>query len=446
MVAVIDQLPSPQSRRAEQEPEDTASFEDGSEGLSLLLVDKNHLTGEAAKESGERGALPAEPVMTYSVQPLQKEGKRLVSHEVGFRLANTLFVNGSHRTIFASDWRHDPASDSLTLKRRLDLSSCQISSIEEPQVSLQVPLHPVTQRRKVLFSMGNILRQISKGDGSEESIPASAELEKELPRYVRENNLTNQRLVVWALIEPASTVGNSGSANEMDDNHVPTSIRNGARLHRVVSGGGGWGKKKGLLSLDPETQFTGDRSPTLSGLIGDILEGTSVQSGDEKMTAGDKFSNEFPGFGESEITSINQVAKDGEFVQFFVAAEGAGAGFRANPSESASKITDYPDISQNSAPQLTCTFGAISMLDDGIINHNNSLPPSNSEEGGPLISLKNYFGALSEKGVTYSTFVLEESKSRAGSEAFPEGGEAEDTTRQVSGTKIGIPGARVRFV
>ncbi|PKX88494.1 uncharacterized protein P174DRAFT_465011 [Aspergillus novofumigatus IBT 16806] len=66
--------------------------------------------------------------------------------------------------------------------------------------------------------MGNILRQVAKhADGSSnEPMPASSELEKELPR-----------VSVW----PCGT---------STQDRLVQSIQTGGKLHRVMSGGGGW--------------------------------------------------------------------------------------------------------------------------------------------------------------------------------------------------------------
>lgn len=427
VVAVVDKLPSPRGH-IEGTSNQSSTIEDGLEGLSMLLVDKTRMTGETAKVPVGRSSQPSEPTMTYSVKsPTRKDGQS-ISQEVGFRLANTLFLNGNHRTIFASSWRHDRAQDDLVLKQKRDLSGCHITSTSEPQIELQVPLHPVTQRRKVLFSMGNILRQVSKTDGSDDPIPASTELEKELPRYVKENNLMEQRLAVWALIEPSIEPGSDANTSK-DGDRISRSIHNGARLHRVVSGGGGWGKKQGLLSLDPEITFTGDCATQRT--IEEILEDAPVNHSKNNDIAEDSFPPGFPNFGgESEITSINQVVKDGEFVQFFVAPEGE-------------VMRSELGLSSNIGSALTCTFGAISTPDDNTpftAPENESPHPGNSEESAelsPVISFKNYFGALSEKGITYSSSVSTETNSI---------GDSEGSTRETSRTKIGVPGARIRFV
>lgn len=442
IVAVVDKLPSPQEQ-IEEVSNDGGTIGDGLEGLSMLLVDKTRMSGEIAKAPAGRSSHPSEPTITYSVKSPARNDGQSFSHEVGFRLANTLFVNGNHRTIFASSWRHDRSKDELVLKQKRDLSGCHISSTSEPQIELQVPLHPVTQRRKVLFSMGNILRQISKADGSDEPIPASSELEKGLPRYVKENNLMNQRLAVWALIESTVEAG-CDSITSTDGDRISRSIRNGARLHRVVSGGGGWGKKQGLLSLDPENEFIGDRSTARP--IEEILGNESVHSSNEEAVTGNSFPPGFPSFGgEAEITSINQIVKDGEFVQFFVAPEGGSveSDLRSSPSAGSDKGEVDQKINSTGAPSLTCTFGAISTPGDSTPftpQESESPPPSNSvesAESSPVISLKNYFGALSEKGITYSSFVSTETKSIK---------DTEGSTRETSRTKIDVPSARIRFV
>jgi len=66
---------------------------------------------------------------------------------------------------------------------------------------------------------------------------------------------------VWAVVNPTPgksavirdwKIGNLDSADSRVN--LVQAIRNGGRTFRLLSGGGGWGNKAGLLSLDPDTE------------------------------------------------------------------------------------------------------------------------------------------------------------------------------------------------
>ncbi|CUS10341.1 unnamed protein product [Tuber aestivum] len=118
------------------------------------------------------------------------------------------------------------------------------------KVDAHLPLKQLTFPRRIEAGMGNILKQTSCETGTLRG--ASRELTPHFPAA-----------------------------------HESLFMTPGARIHRVLSGGGGWGSKAGLLSLDPQSE-------------------TQVQ----------KFAENFES-GEG-------IFKVGDYVQFFVAEQGNG--------------------------------------------------------------------------------------------------------------------------
>lgn len=105
-----------------------------------------------------------------------------------------------------------------------------------------IPLKPLTSPRRIAAGMGNILKQLDSKSGKAEG--ASRELEKVVPEYVE------------TLPDGYSRLGKVGVFARITP-HSPTLREDlfttpGVRIHRVLSGGGGWGSKAGLLSLDPQ--------------------------------------------------------------------------------------------------------------------------------------------------------------------------------------------------
>ena len=146
----------------------------------------------------------------------------------------------------------------------------------DTKVDAHLPLKQLTFPRRIEAGMGNILKQTS----SETDTPqgASRELEKAVLDYISSSSTPplSEKLSIFARLTP----------------HSPTAHENlftapGARIHRVLSGGGGWGNKAGLLSLDPQSE-------------------TQVQ-----------------GFSDS-FESGEGVVKVGEYVQFFIAEQRGG--------------------------------------------------------------------------------------------------------------------------
>jgi hypothetical protein len=247
--------------------------------------------------------------------------------------------------------------------------------------------------------MGNILRQISKSSDPNlnESIPASSDLEKDLPRYIKDHNIIDQRVSVWALVENQNIA--PAHTNLPTRDYLVQSLRQGGKLHRVVSGGGGWGKKAGLLSLDPEIGFSGcAQRDALVGLDQLFNSGADAELGLppflEKALVGE------------DLSLLSQVATAGDFIQFFVSVDPSSthdaASSDASPSEG----------------DITYRFGMVSNAEE--------VPSSGTIGGNDNITVvPNSFGALSEKAIAYTQPVAQ-------------GGETSE-----SSTKLDIPGCRV---
>lgn len=380
VAAVIDKIPA-------NAVEGAATEADEYDGLSVLIVDNDNVQWKAAPPRRFGSPDSEEPSLFVSV------GGESSAQTVGLRLANTVFTNGKERTFFAMRWAS--SDNGFVLDKSVGLTNCLVTSpTTNVQPTLSLPLHPVTKRRRVVTGMGNILRQLAKStDGSsEETITASTELEQELPRYIQEHNITDKRVSVWALVEkPEVEVADQNSSTQ---DRLAKSLGQGGKLHRVMSGGGGWGKKQGLLSLDPEVAF-----PNLI---------SRAQSGLNQIFDSDPATQEIPlempmflenGLIGEDLSHLSQVANPGDFIQFFVSVE-----------PTAQKINE------SGSKQKYC-FGVVSDAESNV-------PLADGEEQ-QLKLVNNMFGALSEKAITYSQPILQGSKA------------AESTT------KLDIPGSRV---
>ncbi|KAJ5103367.1 hypothetical protein N7532_003896 [Penicillium argentinense] len=408
VAAVVDKLPnsnvlafkSPSSER------DGASFEDSeSEGLSLLAVPELNVQGKAAPPRRIGGPAAEQPDIGVSV-----DAADLTTYQIGLRLAQTIFVNGKESTLFGMRWTRDngnASSDALVLNNSVDLINCIVktsSPTTDIQSSLTLPLHPVGQRRKVISSMGNILREVSKSTdpASVAPMPASTELEKELPRYIAENNIVDQRVSVWALVEkPGTTISCSQDG-------VLESVLNGGRLHRVMSGGGGWGKKQGLLSLDPEIGFPGTAGQVELDHLDDLFSPNT-----SKMSDLPPLFNEMVG---DDLSMLSQVAAEGDFIQFYVSTDPIAAEHDASEKKSAHEEA------------ISYCFGVVSNAEEA---HGQDVNAGRED----IVVLPNAFGALSEKAITYSQFLPKSENQDQ---------EAVEWACHPS-TKLDIPGCRVEL-
>ncbi|KAL4942247.1 hypothetical protein BDV06DRAFT_211983 [Aspergillus oleicola] len=391
VTAIIDRLPCPTQGGSEHVTE--------SEGVSILLAWGENIQGKAVAPRALRSLETEEPTLLFSFRRGLEDGQasRQPSHEIGLRLANTIFLNGKENTLFGNRWAYDASSRELKLEASMDLSTCSVTMTPNNiRSSVAIPLHPVGERRTVISSMGNILRQITKhaGGNSNEPMPASSELEKVLPRYIAEHDIADQRISVWALIEKSRE--SSYNKAEHSQSSLVKAIEGGATLHRVMSGGGGWGKKQGLLSLDPEMSFARPSNETMKPLK-EVLS-----SNDESLAAGDAASSELPEFMQ-DLSTLSQAAEPGDYVQFFASVERSDLPVHSNPSEES----------------LQCSFGVVSDA-DAISNR-----PTEHKD---MKVLPDYFGALSEKAVTYLQ---------------PLRGSQSDASE--SRTKIDVPGSRPFF-
>ncbi|KAJ9485851.1 hypothetical protein VN97_g7507 [Penicillium thymicola] len=390
VTAVVDALPNTTSESPHLSE---------SEGLSLLAIGQSGVQAKVAPPRLIRSSASEETNLLFSFRPgvIGPTGKG-PAHEIGLRLANTIFVNGRETTIFGTRWLWDKASSGYTLDSSMDFTSCMVTATSQAvQTTLELPLHPVTERRRVMTSMGNILRQLAKSTDptSTDTMPASSELERELPRYIAEHNIIDQRVSVWALVEkPDLDVADPGLSTH---DRLIQSLRQGGKLHRVMSGGGGWGKKQGLLSLDPEVSFSGSANHDDLVTLSQVFDPGTTQL--DTLPSIDK------GITVDDLSLLSQVATAGDYIQFFVSVEPTGA------------QGNVPSNHDSQEEPISYHFG---MVADSMELETHEV----DQDSNGVVSLPHTFGALSEKAIAYSQPIKGEMVSE-------------------SCTKLNIPGSRV---
>jgi hypothetical protein len=266
------------------------------------------------------------------------------------QLAHTVFNTGYPSTLLYANYEFDAVSGTL---RRSESSWLESATVPLPTTALmqrrllyEAPLVPLTPMRQVRKSMGNIVRKLSKDvvettsncyhwKPHQEDLPASQELEEAVSAHFRYLGIAPEPVEVWAVIVPNVDIKILLSSQwftyysrttkdilpSLWSRHGPPSdkifngpwymaLRNGrlfdalpkgVRVHKVLSGGGGWGKKAGLLSLDPDSQYSTRELRSEQGWEFNF-EGSTDE---EMMESGRK-----QAFGE--------LVKEGEAIGFFL--------------------------------------------------------------------------------------------------------------------------------
>ncbi|KAI9830125.1 MAG: hypothetical protein M1819_005802 [Sarea resinae] len=418
LVAVVDRIPCPEEGKLSDE---------GAEGIAMLVMDSArslpYPEERGATQSSRRVQLPSS--ISFQFQPTSSRRENIVSeksHTVEVPLANTIFQNGRTSTIFTSQWKFASGGSQPERLTRREIGcppiaiACKQSLSES--ITYDLPLFGLTEPRQIVAGIGNIVRRLRLGEGNLQSVPASQELEKAFSTYFHCRDIAPQSMTVWALVIPQTVVDVSpeSSFNYGDslkkaakNDWVPVPpvwngfisdfLERGAHLHRVLSGGGGWGQKQGLLSLDPDSSYKPSQEPRLS-----FDSGASVE--DEQREA------------------LGEVAKPGDYVQFFISP---GDSIKPRQAEGETAVS-------KEAPTTLFEFGTIPSTVDFLLTDAASPTLSDGEEN--IISL-DCFGAFSEKGlgITIDDFTPF---------GTVEEGLAKDS-RTITQTKVDVPYSRLRL-
>ncbi|KAI1770706.1 hypothetical protein F4818DRAFT_251224 [Hypoxylon cercidicola] len=206
-------------------------------------------------------------------------------------LANTIFQTGRRSTLFASKWQRK-SNRPLTLTTMREKMSQKICP----------SLHPTSDL--VIAGLGNIVRQVEINNSP---TPASKELEDLIPkvfdaRSKLDETYSPRPIGVWCWVIPPGAVDehslfdlkvfqaeSTQSEAELAVDAMATFsklISSKCRLHKILSGGGGWGLKQGLLSLDPKTEYSLSEQDDVEMFIKAFQERNSPGSSEGLATPG----------------------------------------------------------------------------------------------------------------------------------------------------------------
>lgn len=303
-----------------------------------------------------------------------QERASYVSRVLQLPVANTLFQNGRTSTLLAQRWKSLPERVLPTRYSLIDhtwLSQQKLQMIDlfsnestELQASLCSHLHPITPTRIITTAVGNIVQKISVDDSLLEIAPASQELERNIASAISSGQIPAQQAGIWALVNPPNH-GLSDESNLVNPNGVQKEISQavlkGCQLHKVLSGGGGWGEKQGLLSLDPDCDYTMSSQDFEASLEDDV-----------------------------EPEKFETLAKPGDTVQFYI---------YKSPSISEPLSDNLPDQEYSQIVQrLSIMFGSIPSTMDAMPDVSTAEVQKNIKPQCDVI--ENQFGMLSEEGMS----------------------------------------------
>lgn len=340
LVAVIDKIPLHPDVYSNSK---LARFH-GSEGISVstfeskmaapdLWSPRDRPTDRQTKTIQQRCTLSFqfEPVQRMGEGSLENDSDSYTNHLLELPVANTLFLNGQTSTLFAEHWAfsNDSKSSSGFVRTKqvsLPQQTLRVTSSTQEyggrhkissnragspykltlfeDISGLPPydnkylynrLKPITPFRIVAAAVGNIIRTFHSGSESvlDKTIPASRELELALSKYIETGQNSAEKVEVWAMVKPGENGRSTPRILRSRAGDILKDITCGVRLHKVLSGGGGWGVKEGLLALDPDSDFSDG-----NGMQLDFEDGQNTTL------------RKFQGFGE--------LVKSGDQVQFLI--------------------------------------------------------------------------------------------------------------------------------
>jgi hypothetical protein len=419
--AVVDRLPA-----GTDKPE-------GAEGMAYMLFRDPPMAKPEDRTAFQQSAQKPGSLTFRLPRLVPQKATPLIDYDLQLPLSQTIFTTGLVSTLFHRKFavKCAPSSPALKLlhEESLESQTLQLPAMRQTwgTQSLTMPLVPLTPFRTIEYVMGNIIRKLSSrptgsteapnngktdqtesSDVADTSMPASEELEKSVSRYFEALGLQPETVSVWAFVVPAASdvsgpvkkiisgpsmdrVSSAGeklitSAWHPDtqaakfmaknaNNAIRLMLPYGARLIKVLSGGGGWGKKAGLLSLDPDVRYSTRDLRHDQGWKFDfdgVDDGTGTAAETQKNQA------------------LGQIVKKGERIMFMLAPKPEHVPANQTQEHGAKTNPDNEDPKR----MLDLVFGAIPSSIDMV--------PQDVASDTDVATIRHYpgrFGMLSEGGM-----------------------------------------------
>lgn len=402
LAAVVDRIPQTSStttyraqgsHTADVDASSKTRLGDGSEGISVAVLDSEAAAPDLwspRDTPNERETMTIQQRCTLSFSLPPSPGERtqlsdkstsqpLVKRMLQLPVANTLFQNGRTSTLFAQKWvlsfRKEPTSEHMSSEKTwLPQQTVHMDAIfadDGMRLRLDTLVHshlvPITPARKITAAVGNIVRELSGGDDSSEAAPASEELERAISTAIQQGQIPTQQAGVWALIRPQryAALDRPTQLQGTVRDTIGYAILSGARLHKVLSGGGGWGKKRGLLALDPDSDYSYHHRKF----------GPSSGNGQDADV--------------KNFEALGEVAKLGDMITFYV--------YRSPSDADAANLCEPMSWSSSQAVTATLVFGSMPSTVDAMPEV--GITEAEGRTQSELSVEENHFGMLSEQGM-----------------------------------------------
>ncbi|KAK6514405.1 hypothetical protein TWF506_008798 [Arthrobotrys conoides] len=169
------------------------------------------------------------------------------------KMANTLFQNGAPSTAMIHKYRVDANDDGSNatlhqeLVNRIKDLTVRLSGAQVWEPRVDFTLRRITEPRKVIDCLGNVVKKLSGPDGKE--MNASQELEAAVAELSAKKELYDPVTLEKKPIEIFARL--SYDNTQTLGQRLPPRI-SGTHFAKVLAGGGGWGVNAGILALDPE--------------------------------------------------------------------------------------------------------------------------------------------------------------------------------------------------
>ncbi|KAL8672362.1 MAG: hypothetical protein Q9168_003182 [Polycauliona sp. 1 TL-2023] len=394
LVAVVDRISLPTRRAKDAHTVTLASAGEvdySGTGISALLTDSataaSDLWSRSEGQNGEKTeTTPGRSTLSFRSGPIEESTDRTEanaapissqSQTIKLPVANTIFHNGRESSIQAQRWivGETMLEPTLACIKRSWLHQ-QVLRIPFPSpntpggfpIQLFAPLVCISRRQRVATSMGNVIRQLHSVDLASESSslefqseaePASKQLEHAVDQWIKKPGNERQAVEVWALVRPPTVQDRFYAGN------FTNIIKAGGHFHKVLSGGGGWGNRQGLLALDPEVDF--DLAP--------------------ELTMAQDFDNGNLEVEEGKVSS--QIVNPGDIVEFLVRKRVFESSSTRSRKATRSMIVRCPPC---------VIFGSTPSTVDAMPE--SSSTPQRPQSSPDCIFVPQHFGALSEQGVS----------------------------------------------
>lgn len=172
--------------------------------------------------------------------------------EVTMPVANTVFHNGRSSTMFASRWAGSTWTDYKVVEQR-DVTQTSVclrqKKTNSPEYStITIPMLPLTQPRRIVSGLGNIIRQVEVDteETGRKAVPASMELEDKIPHMLSAREEMGLGPIegpvgVWALVIPPKVAETlpimapltHGVSEFNPAEHIRPLLEAGCRIYRV---------------------------------------------------------------------------------------------------------------------------------------------------------------------------------------------------------------------